>query len=131
MRRARVLCTLQEILASIWVVRLDQSITPEKDGEVRSFMGDVAADWFGGNISTKARRSLARLISRASKKDEIDVSESLPAWSSFPGRWSDGFATTRFRRQLDVFIEHHKQRIENEREAVSRTDGRPSMQGCR
>ena len=115
-------CKPQEILAIFHVVRLDQSITPQNEGETRTFMGDITADWFGGNISTKALRSLARLISRASKKDEIDVWEYVPGMEAFSRQMVRRLRNNEISvRQLDALIEHHKKRIENEREAVSRS----------
>jgi len=115
-------CKPQEILAIYWVVRLDQSITPENEGEVRSFRGEISADWFGGNISTKAIRSLARLISRASKKDEIDVWEYVPGMEAFSRQMVRRLRNNEISvRQLDALIEFQKQRIENERQAFARS----------
>ncbi len=115
-------CKPQEILAIFWVVRLDQSITPQNEGETRTFMGDISADWFGGNISTKALRSLARLISRASKKDETDVWEFVPGMEQFSRQMVRRLRNNEISvRQLDALIEHHKQRIEKERDELARS----------
>jgi hypothetical protein len=113
------MCRPNEILGIFWVARLDQS-TPNADGESRSYPTELSEGWFGGNLSVAALRMLAKLINRASKKDEVDVYEYDHGYEGFSrsmiARLQRGDISV---RQLDARIKAERKRVEDERERLA------------
>ena len=64
----------QELTAIYWFVLLDRSIPSADPSESRSFNHDITiSEWVGGNITMGSLRVLTKVISRASKNDELDL----------------------------------------------------------
>jgi hypothetical protein len=65
-----------DVIRYYWLVKLDRSTPPAKEGEPRSFAdGPIPADWFAGNLRLSALKSLIRTIERPEVDDQLDVFE--------------------------------------------------------
>ena len=63
-----------ELIAVYWLMMLDQSTSTGEPGAARTFNHEiVVSEWAVGNLTIGALRVLTKVISRASKADELDA----------------------------------------------------------